>query len=37
MNKVKNNRTDVILRENSKFVNGFALLYYIDKVSATRS
>lgn len=32
MNKVKNNRTDVILRENSKIVNEFALLYYIDKV-----
>jgi hypothetical protein len=37
MNKVKNNRADIILRENSKIVNEFSLLYYIDKVSATRS
>lgn len=34
MNKVKNNRADIILRENSKIVNEFSLLYYIDKVIA---
>lgn len=37
MKEVKDERTNIILRENSKFVNEFALYYYIDKVSATRS
>lgn len=34
MDKTKSNQADVILRENSKFVNEFALYYYIDKVIA---